>query len=290
MEKEQRRGPLAATTRKLVTAPVLAGVVFFGQAGFPISENNQDLSHIIDGHEIVEPTAIPNDQFRSFDIFTQKDNFQPDHNPDAAVDPGPIPAAEKPLSPREKKIRDIQAEADDIYKIAKESGKFNPNLLADLKSNLPFQLAAGKEYNISWIVLSVTQQRESGASDPKNSANSRVKGPYQIDIGWNGEFTTEAFKGLEYTEAFPERHNGDRVGAAVAARILQRNIVIREKKMEYEEALLRAISIYCGFEESPKREVGGKDEVNKRMDMIAEYERIFEPQVREETILYKKAS
>src|ERR1035437_10555715 len=67
-----------------------------------------------------------------------------------AVDVSPSPIStplEASLSPKEQKIQDLQNQADQYLKLAKESGKFNADLLGDLHDNLPFYLAAGEKYN-----------------------------------------------------------------------------------------------------------------------------------------------
>ncbi len=205
-------------------------------------------------------------------------------SPVASPTSSPV-ASEKPLSHKEQQTQKVKDEANAIYKFAKNSDKFNNNILADLHGNLPFYLAAHKKYpKVSWIVLFVTQEKESGGSDPnsrafdKSRASSRVQGSYQIDIGWSNDFRQHAFNGLEYTKAFHERHRGDREDTATAALMLDRNI--RKQMSEgksYEQALFKAVALYCGQGEPKVRIKGGDDEVNKRLDMIDKYNKIFAP-------------
>lgn len=193
------------------------------------------------------PDPVPQDKFDQL-IIRDNELRAGDHVivlPSPTTTPEPTPT-EKPLSPTEKKIQKIKDETAQIYNFAKASGKFNDKLLGDLHDNLPFYLAASKKYGLDWVVLWVTEERESGASDPNSTAfnsghkNSDVQGPYQISkTSWSNEFRTEAFSGLEYTLVFPQRHEGDARDTATAARILDRNI---EKTDERWEILRRSSS------------------------------------------------
>jgi hypothetical protein len=205
-----------------------------------------------------------------------------------AVDVSPSPIStplEASLSPKEQKIQDLQNQADQYLKLAKESGKFNADLLGDLHDNLPFYLAAGEKYNIDWKILWVIHERESGASDPNSAAfasgnaTGQVQGSWQININWGADFANQSYDGLQYTEVFPQRHEGDRIGAAEAARMLRTNIDQYEK-LGYDRALFNAMFLYCGQKEPTERIVGGQDEVNKRLDMINQDNKIFTDQLK----------
>lgn len=263
MEKNRFSGITEALTSR--PARVAGALVVAGSAlaSTPQTEGKEPYVWQPDSVEHFEPVVIDDNELKVQEHVIVI--------PSPTVTPEPTPT-EKPLSPTEKKIKKIKTEAREIYNFAKKSGSFSANVLDDLHDNLPFYLAASRKYGLDWVVLFVTQERESGGSDPNSVAfdsshsNSDNQGSYQLSTSWDQKYRTEAFSGLEYTLKFEQRHKGDARDTATAARMLRMNIAKQiDNGHSYEEALRHAIFRYC-FSEG---------ETQLRMDKIAEYDNLF---------------
>ena len=252
----------------------IAGAIFVAGAALSVSAS-------IEGHEPSIYVPIPREDFMplpylSFEPLALNDNMLDRKDLTITILSSTLSSSLVPevkqLTEKEKKIAEIKAKVKEIYIKAKESGKFNASTLEGLHDNLPFYLAAEEKYGLNWVVSFETQKEESGLSDPNSHAfdashvNSGVQGSYQIDVSWSQDFRQQAFKGLEYTLSFPQRHKGDAQDTATAVRILYRDIKqSMQNGASYESALSNAVYLYCG----------SKVEAAKRLSEIVEYDKIF---------------
>lgn len=268
MEKDQKRGPLAVIRRRFVAAPILAGVVFLGQAGFQS-----------EGHEPYVPVPIPEDQFKPLNIPDDTHDKLSHILEEATLTPVPIP--EKILTKKELKKQELEDKRIYWYGFAQESGKFNDSQLETMWTYIPYYIAAGEKFDVDWKVLYINHQRESGGSAKNSKAFDGSTYPnvggMQLNINyWTPEYQKHAVEdgeNLSFLEdIFSTRHKGDMESIFAAAKMIGNNEDVSFKKTHSQSD-----SIRFGF----VRFTGSLESGEARYQEYRAIEQIFKNQIEE---------
>jgi hypothetical protein len=261
MDKERQKGRIAIKKRDLVLGLSLAAFLSVGlkEADSSAAESNPY-------------SAYPSENFKPVVIFEETPSTDEIIIPYSNIDAEKqyvrerVVATQSPEVVETKEQKD-KKELDNVILLMKENRNlFSRKYIRDVRMYYPIYKAIAEKFNMDWYLIWIVHEKETGASAGKRgfAEDSYYIGAMQRDPNiWTEDFVDKAAKGLEELKDLPQRHKDDWREIAAGARILDRNIDIRDD-MNKDKAVLKSLLLYSA--EGPALE---------RYDMYLEYKEVF---------------